>query len=100
MSTARSDREWLRSGLVLLIVLVALAPLFGWAATQVGYTEPLEHAAAETGAVDHATVTLPGLLPDYSIPGAPPVVGTLLSGALGTAMVLGIGLTAGWLLQS
>ncbi|MEF8825795.1 MAG: metal transporter, partial [Halapricum sp.] len=49
--------------------MALLAPVFAWAAGQVGYTEPLELAAEETGATDDADPVTTGPFPDYSVPG-------------------------------
>lgn len=98
MTAAGLNRRWVRRGLVVVAVLIALAPVFGWAARQVHYAEPLEHAAATTGASDDVTTVHRGVLPDYGVPGLPAPLGTLVSGVVGTGLVLGIGLAAGRLL--
>jgi len=90
-SSAVSDawqRQWARRGLAAVAAMVALSPLFAWAAGQVGYAEPLENAAEHTGAPAHAVTYNAGLLPDYTVPGIDPFVGTLLSGVVGTALTL------------
>lgn len=92
------ERQWIRRALVVVIVLALVAPAFAWAAGQVGYTEPLELAAEETGATDDADPVTSGPLPDYSVPGLPTPVGTLLSALLGSGVVLLIGLGIGRLL--
>jgi len=88
-------RRLLRRGAGVVGGLVVLSPLFAWAAGQVGYTEPLEHAASATGATAHTVSTLPALLPDYGLAGVDPYVGTLVSGVVGAALVLVIGWLAG-----
>ncbi|WP_345890591.1 PDGLE domain-containing protein [Halorhabdus amylolytica] len=94
--TSTIDRRRLfRRGSAVVGGLVVLSPAFAWAAGRVGYTEPLEHAAEATGATAHAVTTLPGILPDYGIPGVDPYVGTLVSGVVGAALVLAIGWLAG-----
>ena len=93
-----TERGWLRPALVALAVLVALAPVFAWAATQVGYTEPLELAAEAAGVA--ADPDNPGLLPDYGVSGLPGPLGTLLSAVVGTALVLVVGFGAGRLLAA
>lgn len=95
MSVARLRQPWVLGSLAVLAVLVALAPVFAWAAAQVGYAEPLEHAAEMTGASAHAETLVAGPLPDYSVPGLPGPLGTLVSGVVGTGLVLAIGLLAG-----
>jgi cobalt/nickel transport protein len=86
--TESETRGWWPKALVVLLVLVALAPLFGWAAGTVGYAEPLEHAAETTGATHHARSVHDGLLPDYGVPGLGPASGTLASALAGTALTL------------
>lgn len=98
MNVAALDRQWVRRALLVVAVLIVLAPAFGWAAAQVNYAEPLENAAEATGASDDAETVNPGLLPDYGVPGLPDPLGTLVSGVVGTALVLVIGLAAGRLL--
>jgi len=88
-------RPWFRQSLVVLAILVLLSPVFAWAAEAVNYAEPLEHAAAVTGAASAASTILPGLFPDYSIPGLGPWVGTLVAGLVGTAVTLALGVAIG-----
>ncbi|MFD1585462.1 PDGLE domain-containing protein [Halorientalis brevis] len=85
----RADLDgWRSRAALVLLVLVVLAPVFGWAAGQVGYAEPLENAAEETGAADDADPVHTGVLPDYSVPGLGSVSGTFLSAVVGTAVTL------------
>jgi len=97
--TVRSAPAWVRGAGLCLLALVVLAPAFAWASGAVGYAEPLEHAAAATGAADDAGTTIPGLLPDYSVPGLGPTLGTLISAVVGTALTLGVAVAAGRLLE-
>ena len=94
------ERQWVRRALAVVLIMLVLAPAFAWAAGAVGYTEPLEQAAEETGATDDADPVTTGPLPDYSVPGLPAWLGTFLSGLIGTAVVLAIGLGVGRLLGS
>lgn len=98
MSTAVST-PWVRRALAGVLVLVLLAPVFGWAADAVGYTEPIDVAAERTDAGEHETTLSSGLLPDYSVPGLGSGVGTLIAGVVGTALTLGVALAAGRLLE-
>lgn len=82
-----------------ILVLVVLAPVFGWAAGAVGYAEPLENAAEETGAAGAAGSINPALLPDYSVPGLGAPLGTLVSAVVGTALTLAVALGAGRVLE-
>ena len=95
MSALESADPWVRKALAGVLLLVLLSPAFAWAAGAVDYAEPLENVARETGAVDHERAINPGLLPDYSLPGANPYLGTLISGLVGAAatllLALGIG---------
>lgn len=97
--SAVSEKPWVRRAIVGLLVLVALAPVFGWASGAVGYAEPLEHAAEETGAADAASPTVSGILPDYSVPGLGSSLGTLASAVVGTALTLAVAVGAGRLLE-
>lgn len=97
--TATASGSWVRRALLGLLVLVVLAPVFGAASGAVGYAEPLENAAEETGATDAAASTLPSLLPDYSVPGLDAPAGTLVSAAVGTGLTLTVALGAGRLLE-
>ncbi len=93
------QRPWVRRALLVLLVLVVLAPVFGWASGAVGYAEPLENAAEETGATDAASSFVPGLFPDYTVPGLGSSLGTLVSAVVGTALTLVVALGAGRLLE-
>jgi cobalt/nickel transport protein len=96
----QSTEPWIKAALLGIVVLVVLTPLFGWASGVVGYAEPLENAAEATGGAAAATTTLPGLLPDYSVPGLSSPVGTLVSAVVGTGLTLLIALGTGRLLES
>lgn len=98
MNALVSD-SWGRRALFGLLVLVVLAPVFGWASGVVGYAEPLENAAEETGATDAADPITPGLLPDYSVPGLSSPLGTLVSAVVGTGVTLAVAVGAGRLLE-
>ena len=82
-----------------IIVLIMLTPVFGWAAGTVGYAEPLENAAEATGGHEAATQILPGLLPDYSVPGLSSPVGTFLAAVIGTALTFVVAGGTGRLLE-
>jgi cobalt/nickel transport protein len=82
------NREWVRRGLLAVAAMIVASPAFAWAAGQVGYAEPLENAAEHTGAVAHEVTYNAGLLPDYTVPGIDPLLGTLVSAAVGTALTL------------
>jgi len=82
------NSEWVRRGLLAVAAMIVASPAFTWAAGQVGYAEPLENAAEHTGAVAHEVTYSAGLLPDYTVPGIDPLLGTLVSAAVGTALTL------------
>lgn len=96
---AVSTEPWLRWAVFGLLLLVMLAPVFGWAAGAVGYAEPLENAAEETGATDAASTINPGVFPDYTVLGLTSPLGTLVSAAVGTALTLLVAVGAGRLLE-
>ncbi len=89
------DRDWMIKAIGGLALLVAVSPLFAIGAGAVGYIEPLEHAAELTGASDHATVIVAGLFTDYGVPGLGTATGTLVAGAFGTVLTLGVALGVG-----
>lgn len=89
----------MRRALLGLLVLVVLTPVFGWASGVVGYAEPLENAAEETGATDAASPINSGLLPDYSVPGLSSPLGTLVSAVIGTVLTLSVAVGTGRLLE-
>ena len=72
-----------------ITAMIAVSPLFAYAAELVGYSEPLENAAAILGLEENPIYE--GLLPDYTLPGLDPYVGTLIAGAVGTVLVLCLG---------
>jgi cobalt/nickel transport protein len=80
------DQPWLRRALAIVVVLALLAPVFAWAAGEVGYTEPFEHAAEDTGAADAAEPS-PSLFSGYAVFGLGHL-GTLLSALVGAALAL------------
>lgn len=90
--------DWLPRALAVLVVLTLLAPVFGWAAGQVGYAEPLEHAAEATGAADDARSLVSAPLADYSVPGLGSAGGTFVSAVVGTGLTLAVALGLGRLL--
>ena len=72
-----------------IAVMIALSPLFAYAAELVGYSEPLENVAEMMGAKEHPIYE--GILPDYTVPGLNPYIGTVISAVMGVAIVMGIG---------
>ena len=96
---AVSTAPWVRRAAFCLLVLVILTPVFGWASGVVGYAEPLENAAEATGATGSADSIIPGVFPDYSVPGLGSPLGTLVSAVVGTALTLAIAVGTGRLLE-
>lgn len=92
-------RQGIRQAVIGLLVLVALSPAFAIGAEQVDYSEPLENAAEMTGATAEAITINTGVLPDYSVPGVDPLIGTLVAGAVGTALSLIAALGIGYALR-
>ena len=74
---------------IALAVMIALSPLFAYLAELVNYSEPLENVAEQLGVAEHPIYE--GILPDYTVPGLDPYVGTLISGVIGVLIVLAIG---------
>ncbi len=72
----------------LILALVLVSPLFGVVgAGIVGYHEPLDLVAGMIG-LGGGNQVWRGLLPDYTFPGVPDVVGYALSGLIGVAVLL------------
>ncbi|WP_202318843.1 energy-coupling factor ABC transporter permease [Archaeoglobus neptunius] len=78
-----------KAALAVIAAMIAVSPLFAYAAELVGYAEPLENAAKILGLSEKPIYE--GILPDYSVPGINPYVGTLIAGIVGTAIVLVLG---------
>ncbi len=77
-----------KAAMAVILAMVVLSPLFAYAAELVGYAEPLEKAAEMMGLEEHPLYG--GILPDYTVPGLDPYVGTLISAAVGTLIVFGL----------
>lgn len=92
--------DWFLRALAALGGLIVLTPVFGWAAQAVGYAEPLENAAKETGAVGSADPVQIALMPEYSVSGLNMATGTLVSAVVGTALTLLIATLIGQLLAT
>lgn len=75
----------MKRALILVAVLIILTPLFAYAAELVGFTDPLENVASQLGVEAH--LLYKGLLPDYTVEGLDPYVGTLISAVIGSALV-------------
>ena len=99
MTARMFARGWRLRSLACLLGLVAVSPVFEWAAEQVGYAEPLDNAATLTGATTEAVLLNPGLLPSYSVPGLEPYLGTLVAGFLGTVLTFGLAVAVGRMLN-
>ncbi|NHV96820.1 MAG: metal transporter [Thaumarchaeota archaeon] len=69
----------------IVAALIILTPLFAYAAELVGYSEPLENIASNLGVEE--TPFYKGILPDYTIGGLDPYIGTLISAVIGSALV-------------
>ncbi|WP_396613708.1 PDGLE domain-containing protein (plasmid) [Haloferax sp. S1W] len=96
MSAGNAARDgWQQRSLIGLGSLVVLAPVFGWAASQTGYAEPMDNAAELAGAASQAVPTSVSLLPGYTLPGLGPHVGTFAAALLGTLLTLLLALAFG-----
>jgi cobalt/nickel transport protein len=92
--------RWQRRSLAGLLGLVALAPVFAWAATQTGYAEPMDNAAELAGAASEAAPTGVSLFSGYALPGLGPHAGTLGGALVGTAVTFVAALAVGRLLAA
>ncbi|HID40576.1 MAG TPA: cobalamin biosynthesis protein [Pyrodictium sp.] len=83
-----------RGALLAVAVLLILSPVFGVVlAEKVGYHEPLDVAAEKLGLEEHPIVEWTPFS-DYTVPGLPDTIGYIVAGAIGVAVILGIGLVA------
>jgi cobalt/nickel transport protein len=85
----------LKKALIATLILVVVSPIFGvFLADLVGYHEPLDVAAEALGLEDLTETMNWTPLLDYMVPGLPAEVGYMLSGFIGVAIILAIGLAA------
>lgn len=92
--------DWFPRAVAGLGVLIVLTPVFRLAAEAVGYAEPLENAAKETGAVGSGNPVQIALMPEYGVSGLSMATGTLISAVVGTALTLLIATLIGQLLAT
>ncbi len=78
----------MKKAYVAIALMIALAPLFAWAADNVNYSEPLENAAEKTESHEQGDSLFHGIFSDYIIPGANPYVSALIAGIIGCAIIL------------
>lgn len=97
--SAVTAESWARKALAVIAVLIVLAPVFGLASGAIGYAEPIDNAAEETGASDHESTLNSGIFPEYSVPGLGGGLGTVLSAIVGTGLTLGFAVGMGRLLE-
>lgn len=76
----------MKRALIVVALLIIFAPLFAYAAELVGYSEPLENVAALLS-VEEGKPLYSGILPDYTVSGLDPYLGTLISAVVGSAIV-------------
>ncbi|MEM4473007.1 MAG: energy-coupling factor ABC transporter permease [Archaeoglobaceae archaeon] len=90
IATRRADliekKEIGKTSAAVLIILIVLSPVFAYLAEEVGYFEPMEKAAEILGLEEHRFYE--AVFPDYTIVGFDPYLGTLMSCAIGTLIVL------------
>jgi len=92
--------RWQRRSLALLLALVLLAPVCAWAATRVGYAEPMTNAAELAGVASEAAPTGHSLFSGYALSGLGTYAGTFGGALLGTGLTLVLALAIGRLLAS
>lgn len=83
--------------LVGLAIAAVVAVSSAWLAS--GEPDGLERVAEDKGFIDTAKDPGYEILPDYTIPGIDGEISTALAGIVGVALMLGIGLGAGYLLR-
>lgn len=81
-----------KKALMIIIVLTLISPLFGVVLSDiVGYHEPLDIAAEMLNLKDISEDVNWTPLFDYTVPGLPDVIGYVVSGFIGIAIILAIG---------
>ena len=79
-----------KRALITILVLVIISPIFGIIlADMVGYHEPLDVAAEKLGLKELEIEWTP--LTDYTVPGLPDIIGYIICGFIGIAVILLIG---------
>ncbi|MCK9495436.1 MAG: PDGLE domain-containing protein [Dehalococcoidia bacterium] len=88
-----------RNSLILVGLLIAgvVAVSSAWLASS--HPDGLERVAEDKGFIDTAEDPGYEILPDYTIPGIDGEISTALAGIVGVAIMLGVGLGAGYLLR-
>ncbi len=74
----------MKAGYIAIIIMILLAPVFAYLAELVGYAEPLENVAEMLNVEEKPIYS--GILPDYTVEGVNPYIGTLISGAVGALL--------------
>ena len=78
--------------MLITIILVIISPIFGVIlADIVGYHEPLDVAAEKLGLQDISENINWTPFFDYTVPGLNPIVGYIISGLIGIAVIISIG---------
>lgn len=84
-----------RKQIFILVVLLIISPIFGvWLANLLGYTEPLDHVAEVLNLAEWEEFNWTPLK-DYAVPGLPDWLGYIVAGAIGIAIIIGIGYLIG-----
>ncbi len=84
--------EGYRGAITVIVFLVVISPLFGIVlAKRLGYTEPLDVAAEKLG-LHERPVWKWSPLADYTFPGLPDTLGYIVSGLIGVALIILVGL--------
>ncbi len=74
----------MRRSYLVVGIMILLSPIFAYLAEIVGYSEPLENVA-EMLNVEEKTI-YSGIMPDYTIEGLNPYLGTAIAGAFGAVL--------------
>ena len=93
-ASAEGGRGWVIAGIVIALVVVMLSPLAS------ASPDGLERVAIDMGFIDAGQSTPYEIIPDYTLPflGETPI-STIVAGAIGVLVVLGIAIVAGRSLQ-
>lgn len=93
-ASSQGGRGWVAAGIVISLLVILLSPLAS------AFPDGLERVAEDTGFLELARSSPFELIPDYTVPflGATPL-STIIAGAIGAVVVLGLVILAGRSLQ-
>ncbi|PTD94798.1 metal transporter [archaeon SCG-AAA382B04] len=93
------NKSWIRKSSLFILSMILVSPLFAWAANAVDYSEPLENAAHQIGAIGEGYSLFSGIFPEYSLPGTNIVLDTAVAGFFGVLVTFGLAWSIGRIIK-